>query len=168
MTRPTEKNLDHALEDAFKESPSFTRWFLSRTKFKDEEAAYHWSRSDHPWGKVELTVVNTRTGDRETVVREGETDILVVFETPAKRRIALHIENKIASGSFTPLQPEVYAARAALWKGDSKYDCYEEWETVLVAPRQFFDRFKAEAEKFDKFVSHEDIAVHVPLFSVQA
>jgi hypothetical protein len=30
-------------------------------------------------------------------------DVLAVFETKDKRRLALHIENKLASGSFTPL-----------------------------------------------------------------
>jgi hypothetical protein len=164
---PTEKELDQAIEAAFKDSPSFTRWFLSRTKFKDDDASYYWSRSNYPWGKAELNTVNAMTGARESVVREGETDILVVFETPNKRRVALHIENKLASGSFTLLQPEVYRARAAKWKSDPRYCNYDDWETVLVAPNIFFDRFRAEAAKFDRFVPHEDIAIHVPLFGAQ-
>lgn len=50
MAAPTEKELDAALEIAFKSNPEFTRWFLSKTKFADRSATYLWSRSDHPWG----------------------------------------------------------------------------------------------------------------------
>lgn len=111
--------------------------------------------------------MNPQTGDQETVIKEGETDVLVVLEDFAKRRVAIHIENKLASGHFTSFQPELYAARAACWKGNPKYCGYEDWETVLVAPQAFYDRWKTEAAKFDRFVPHEEIALHVPLFAIQ-
>ena len=168
VTTINEKLLDQELEIAFKENPKFTQWFLGQTKFKDEGALYRWSRSDNPWGKVELTRINAITGDREVVVKESETDVLVVFDTRNKRRVALHIENKLLSGRFTLLQPEFYSARADKWKFNPNYESYEDWETVLVAPRQFFERFKAESMKFGKRIAHEDIAIHVPLFAAPA
>src|SRR5437763_16413940 len=58
-----------------------------------------------------------RLGQPEMVTRQGETDVLFVFAfgTEPGRRLALHIENKLASGRFTAFQPEVYDARARLW-----------------------------------------------------
>ena len=167
MAKPTEKDLDRAIEDAFKTTPGFVDWFLAQTKFKDEGATYCWSRSNHPWGKVDLTVPNPHTGESERISREGETDVLVVFETASKKKVALHIENKLTAGKFTLWQPELYAARAASWKGHPSYGEYEEWETILVAPTAFFDRNELDARKFDRFIPHEEIAVHVPVFGTQ-
>ena len=87
-----------------------------------------------------------------------------MFETQTHKRIALHIENKLASGSFTPFQPEIYAARAAQWKGNPKYQSYEDWETVLIAPRSFYARYIDDAKKFGRFIAHEDIANYIPVF----
>lgn len=86
------------------------------------------------------------------------------FVVSTKRRIALHIENKLVSGSFTHLQPELYAARAAAWKGNPKYESYEDWETVLVAPQSFYERYAKDAGKFGRFISHEELANFIPEF----
>src|SRR5690348_16574189 len=43
---PNEKQLDKALEEAFKNDPDFINWFLSKTKFANRNAKYEWSRSD--------------------------------------------------------------------------------------------------------------------------
>ena len=40
---------------------------------------------------------------------------------------------------------------------------YDDSETVLIAPSQFAERFRAEAMKFGSFISHEDIAVHASI-----
>ena len=165
MTKMPEKMLDKAIEQAFLNNPDFTRWFLSKTKFSKEVAAHCWCRSNNPWGRTELSIINPETGLMEKIVREGETDVLVVFETDAKRRFALHIENKLASGKFTRFQPELYAARAASWVGNEKYGNYEDFETVLIAPIAFYERCGKEAKKFDRYVSHEDISAHIPTFS---
>jgi hypothetical protein len=98
------------------------------------------------------------------VAREGETDVLVVFEGPDKRRLGIHIENKVSSGTFTPHQPEVCAARADCWAHNSKYGAYDEWETVLLAPKAFYERNLAEAKKYTTFIAHEEIAAHIPAF----
>jgi len=164
MNKVTEKDLDSTIELAFKNSPLFTKWFLSRTKFSEENATYYWSRSDNPWGVVPVTVQNPETGAEEIIKRESETDILVVFETDTKKRFALHIENKLANGHFTPFQPELYAKRAQLWLSNPKYREYTDFETVLIAPSVFYDRCIDGATEFDCFISHEDISEYIPLF----
>lgn len=164
MRAPSEKHFDRALETAFKESPEFCHRFLSKTKFKDEDAAYVWSQSDSPWGRTDLQVINAQTGRAERLVREGETDILVVFQTQKDRRVALHIENKLVKGSFTRLQPDLSRARAMKWCGNPKFGNYQNWGIVLVAPRIFLDKHALEAAKFDHCVTHEEIALLVPSF----
>jgi hypothetical protein len=39
------------------------------------------------------------------ITQEGETDVLVVFESETKRRLGIHIENKLGPGEFTQLSP---------------------------------------------------------------
>lgn len=97
-------------------------------------------------------------------MKDCETDVLALFETEDKRRLALHIENKIAGGCFTPLQPELYRERLQQWQGRSNLGNYIDATSVLVAPQSFYDRFAQDAGKFDSFVRHEDIAVHLPIF----
>lgn len=161
-----EKELDIALESAFKADVTFCRWFLSKTKTGNDFSQCVWSRSNHPWGKVRLLLPNSQTGALEMVAREGETDVLAVFENSAKRRLGLHIENKLASGSFTLYQPEVCAARADAWTNNPDYGNYDCWETVLLAPTSFYHRYATEARKFTSFISHEDVAAHIPAFRV--
>lgn len=165
MTAPTEKELDAALENAFKCDIEFTRWFLSKTKFADRCATYLWSRSDNPWGKVRYTAMNPETGMGEASLKECETDVLVVLEAGNDERLALHIENKIATGKFTALQPELYHLRAEQWKGNPKYQSYTDFDTVLVAPRRFQERNEAQAGLFGCFIAHEEVAEYIPLFA---
>ena len=164
MSRPTEKQLDAALEESFKSDPDFTRWFLSKTKFSGIPATYFWSRSDHPWGTIDYTITNPETGTEETSRKECETDVLVVFETEQGDRIALHIENKIGTGKFTALQPELYRPRAEQWKNNPKYQNYTDFDTVLVAPKQFQERNEAQAALFGSFIAHEEIAEFISAF----
>jgi hypothetical protein len=165
MAKVTEKELDKAIEEAFKSDPNFTRWFLSKTKFSSENATYHWSRSDHPWSRVEILAENPKTGVVEKVIKEGETDILVVFQTDAGRKVAIHLENKIAAGKFTLGQPELYVARAESWVGNPKYCSYEDYEIILIAPLAFYERNTIDAKKFGCYVAHEEIAAYIPIFS---
>jgi hypothetical protein len=162
---PSEKQLDQALDQAFKNSPAFCTWFLGQLKNTSAFTAYAWSNSKYPWGKVALILPNPETGALEAVAREGETDVLVVFESAAKRRLGVHIENKLAGGSFTAYQAEVYAARAQHWRQSEKHGNYDEWQTVLLAPRAFYERNKAEARKFTAFISHEDVAAQLSAFA---
>ncbi len=114
---------------------------------------------------MKLLLPNPVTGAIEAVWREGETDVLVVLEGAEGRRLGVHIENKLATGSFTPFQPDVCAARAEAWVGVPKYESYHQWETVLLAPLAFYKRNELEARKFTTFVSHEEVAPWLPLFA---
>lgn len=160
----SEKLLDQALEESFKSNAKFRQWFLSKTKRGSSYPNFVWSRSNHPWGKARLLLPNESTGALEMVTREGETDVLVVFESHTNKRIGIHIENKLANGKFTPYQPEVCAARAAVWVHNEAYGNYDEWETVLLAPKAFFDRNTADAGKFTTYIAHEEMAAHIPSF----
>jgi hypothetical protein len=169
MNSVTEKQLDIALENEFKTNPVFCRWFLDHTKFSKQEANYYWSRADHPWGRFPYTANDPATGTLETVIREGETDVLVVFETSDRRHVALHIENKVGAGRFTALQAELYSQRAAHWLRNPNYGNYSEFETVLIAPRVFFERNRALIDRyFDRYISHEDISAFIPLFKLSS
>ena len=163
---PTEKELDQALETVLRDNGSFREWFVNQTRFKGINATYVLSRSDNPWCTVKVHLPNDQTGELELVKRQGETDVLFVFQAAPGRTLALHIENKLASGRFTPaqLQPEVYRARAELWVRNPKYGNYDEWDTVLVAPSSFLIRHATLAQKFGASISHEEIARWVPSF----
>jgi len=164
MAAPTEKQLDAALEATFKNDPAFVHWFLSKTKFADRGATYFWSRADHPWGTIDYISTNPETGIAETSRKECETDVLLVLHTQDKEAIALHIENKIGSGKFTALQPKLYAPRAEQWKDNPKYKSYKDFQTVLIAPTMLRERNQSQADLFDCFIAHEEIARYIPLF----
>ncbi len=162
----SEKTLDRALSVELERSDAFLRWFLSQTGFADEVVQRVLIRSDSPWGKVEVRLWNAASQSYEVASREGETDLLIVLQSQRRGRFALHVENKRSSGRFTAQQPELYRARAAAWAGKAKYGDYEEWETVLVAPLSFYERNQYEARKFNRYISHEEIAAHIPEFRV--
>jgi len=161
----TEKELDRALEEALANSEAFRLWFLGKLKHVNGHTRLVLSRSDHPWCRVRLILPNAKTGALEAQVREGETDLLVVFENDAGHRLGVHIENKRASGKFTSEQPELYAARADHWIGSQPHGSYKAWETVLVAPSAFAEKNASNARKFTTFIPHEEIAQHVAEFA---
>lgn len=163
MQKVTEKQLDQALATAFSR-PEFSTWFLSHTKFAASTPIFKCSRANHPWSMVSLTLIDPATGQTSTLSKGSETDILVIFEGADRQKIAIHIENKLRGGAFTPLQPEFYHARAAQWKNQAKYGSYTDYEVILVAPQEFYDRHQSECKKFDRFISHEAIASHIPEF----
>lgn len=161
----TEKQLDQALDTALRDNEVFLAWFIGKLNRGVAYPRRHWSRANYVWGKVKLLLPNPSTGALEAVWREGETDVLLVLEGPSGQRLGVHIENKLATGHFTQYQPEVYAARAEAWVGDPKYESYQQWETVLLAPHAFYERNRLEACKFTTFVSHEEVALWLPLFA---
>ncbi len=161
-----EKDLDKILEDGFKNSDSFSKWFLSKTRFSNLNAKYKWSRSDNPWGRFTFELENEETGKIEQITRDSETDVLVVFETRTGNNIALHIENKLANGTYTQYQPDFYQKRAEIWRNNKKYGNYSDFETVLVAPIEFYRNNFEASQHFDKFVSYEETGILLPEFSV--
>jgi hypothetical protein len=164
---PSEKQLDQDLDTALRNDARFLAWFVSRLSRGASYPIRHWSRANYAWGKVKVMLPNTTTGALEFVPREGETDVLLVLEGADGRRLGVHIENKLASGSFTPFQPEVCTARAEAWVGNPRYESYHEWETVLLAPQAFYDRNEPQARKFTTFISHEEVGKWLPSFLSQ-
>ncbi len=157
-----EKDLDRALEVELRDNPQFLAWLVAKSKFVGHNPRYLWSRSDNPWCRVQVRLPDAESSELRIVERDGETDILLVFSFESDaRRLALHIENKRASGHFSQHQAEVYAARGEHWLHNDKYGNYEDWDTLLLAPRVFYERNVENAAKFGGFVSHEDISQHV-------
>ena len=167
MTRSSarEAELDNALAEALRHDTEFARWFLRQTRFVSYDATCVEVRADNPWSRVTLRLPNERGDTHEEVVRDAETDVLAIYEAQDGRRIALHIENKLAGGAFTPHQPASYRERLAQWRGRPKLGRYQDATSVLVAPQVFYDRNIEESKAFDAFVSHEAIAEHLPAFA---
>jgi hypothetical protein len=163
---PSEKDLDRALHEALETNARFREWFVAQLRFGRGYTKLVLCRSNHPWGKVRLILPNKQTGALEPVDREGETDVLAVFEHPSGDRLGVHVENKLSSGVFTLYQPEVCAARAERWIGLKEYGAYHRWETVLLAPNAFIDRNGTESRKFISCVPHESVAAHLSVFRV--
>jgi hypothetical protein len=161
---PTEADLDEALADALRTNVSFATWFLSRTKFPGAIDAVPWVRSDNPWSRVTLTIIHASTGESQAQRRDCETDVLAVYEVPNGKRLALHIENKLADGTFTPDQPALYRERKDQWKGRVKLGNYTDALTVIVAPKAFLDRNPDGVAEFDSQVTHEELAEHLEVF----
>ena len=162
---PTEAALDDALAEALlDESGLFASWFLRQTRFASEGARCVRVRTDNPWSNVTLRVPDPESGLIEELIQGRDTDVLAIFATANGRRLALHIENKLAGGAFTPLQPESYRERLVQWRMKPRLGMYVEATSVLVAPRAFYERNKAAAAHFEAFVPYEAIAEYVPLF----
>jgi hypothetical protein len=150
----TAKEQEHALRIKLERSEAFRNWFLSKTAFGGTPAKIVLARSDHPWYQSPTTGI------------QSETDILVVFEYASRpERFALHIENKRIRDKFRPQQLELYHERANDWRHTLKWGNYDKFEVILVAPRQFYERNKYKAVKFHRYISHEEIAPHVPEFA---
>jgi len=159
-----EASLDAALAEALFKQPEFAKWLLGRTRFRDEVAECVFCRSDNSWSAVRLERPNPVSGELEVLSKQCETDVLAVFQTPDGRRLALHIENKLATGSFTHLQPELYQQRLQQWRNRPKLGQYSDATSVLVAPEAFAAKHGAQAQLFEAYVSHEELAQHLPAF----
>ncbi|MEO7622824.1 MAG: hypothetical protein ABIS30_07120 [Gallionella sp.] len=121
-------------------------------------------RADNPWSKVTLSHPDHENGLLKETSLGRETDVLAIFETSEGRRLALHIENKLADSVFTPFQAESYKARLPQWRMRPKLGMYHEATSVLVAPQIFYDRHTKSARLFDTYVPHEAIAAWIPAF----
>ena len=160
--------LNEALGQALLNEPRVAAWFFSRTQFAKEVASCDFCRWDNPWSSVQRDAPNVVSGEVASSVRQCETDVLAVFSTSDGRRMALHIENKLASGRFIPNQPEPYQERKNQWKGRNQFGNYTYATTVLIAPSRCRERLGERAAVFDSYISHEDISVHVPAFVLRS
>lgn len=163
---PTEKELDRELEAGLRKDTGFLKWFIGRTKFKGDNPRIERLRSDNPWSNVQFTTRDESSGELRSAVRGMETDILLVFSFSSEpdRHFAIHIENKLATGTFTEYQTELYEVRARQWSTDPRFGLYEDWDTVLIAPLIFYERNVTKARRFGSFISHEDLGQYLPLF----
>ena len=149
------KEQERAFAEKLRISPEFVNWFLSKTKFKDAVATPVLVRSDNPWYQS------------PTTGRQSETDILAVFEYKDRlERFAVHIENKTSKDSFRPQQAELYHERAKDWLNIQKWGNYQDYEVILIAPQQFYERHKVIASIFHRYVSHEELTRFLPEFGV--
>ncbi len=89
----------------------------------------------------------------------------MVFETTEKERFALHFENKRkATDKFTTGQAEAYHRRAMSMLNDARYLNHQNFSTVLIAQNGFRERNRADADLFQAFISHEEIAKFITEF----
>lgn len=161
---PTEAQLDAELANALRTRKKFAQWFLEQTKFRSEQALCVLCREDNPWSRVVSERLNPESGEVEVLKKDRETDVLAVYETSDGRRLALHIENKLEDGFFTPHQPESYQERLSQWRMRKKLGMYVDATSVLVAPRAFYERHLTAAQAFESYVPHEDIGQHIDVF----
>src|SRR5664279_1611349 len=144
------KEQERAFANKLLTSPEFVTWFLSKTKFKDAAVTPILVRSDNPCYQS------------PTTWSQSETDILAVFECKDRpKRFALHIEKKRLKDSFRPQQPELYHERANDWRNIQKWGNYQDYEVILLAPQQFYERHKERADIFHRYVSYEEVAKFV-------
>jgi hypothetical protein len=162
---PSEKDLDIALSNELQANPEFLAWFIGHTKFASRDAVFHGCRHDNPWGSHPFPFVDPVTGKVTTSTRQSETDVLLIARDKNDTLLGVHIENKLGSGKFTDLQPEMYPHRAAYWLGNPRYGGYTEFDTVLVAPEAFRQRNTSQVLLFGCFVSYESVATFVPMFA---
>ena len=160
----TEASLDRELAAALRGDLVFARWFLDRTRFRSESFLRVECREDNPWSDVVTEVRDEATGALKVVKKGRETDVLAIYQTSDGRRLALHVENKLGNGLFTPHQAESYSARLSQWQMREKLGMYVEATSVLVAPKAFYDRNTDKAQLFESYISHEDISQHIAAF----
>src|SRR5208283_5464382 len=95
----------------------------------------------------------------------GNRHFLGVHREREWNAFRLHIENKL-SAQFLAYQSEDYAPRAQQMK-TNKWVPYTDLSTVLIAPLLFCRMNADRCSHFDVILTHEDISVHIPEFSVR-
>jgi len=162
----SEDELCAAFAEEAKETPLFSEWLIRATKFADHATGArllheeqrtirprkHWWR--HWWCHVpELN-------------KDRETDIFLVYEKADGSRFACHVEAKLGKGRFEVGQAEGYEVRARHMANNPKYLNYSEYETILIAPQSFMNRYAAECSHFGVCISFEDLADRIAVFEM--
>jgi hypothetical protein len=163
---PTEEQLSSAFADQMKHSPEFCSWVLGWTKFRElssEMKLLHEEqlslRKRKFWWKDWWCIP-------PQINKGRQIDVFAVFEIVSiKRNVALLIENKRGSGSFTDdKQAQDYRAVAEHMKDKNDYMNFVDYETLIIAPHSFLNLHPQEANHFDEKIPYEAIASQVPLF----
>jgi hypothetical protein len=147
-----ELHLDGLFWSAFSTDEQFRTWVLNQTAFSPSDHALVLEEKWHQrWFR------DPDTG------RESETDILAILVAMSDgSRHALHIENKPPHRTWEPQQAENYKKRALDRRQAWQYDPFQ---TVLLAPRTFISRWRAEAAQFDVLLTYEDVGLYIPEFA---
>ncbi len=163
--KKTEDDLCLLFAEHAKNSWEFLSWVLSQTKFRERlphvrllheeqmniRPRKFWWR--HWWCHV------------PELKKDRETDIFMVFEdVESNYRFALHIENKTYGYRFSDGQAEGYSVRAQHMANKKEYLSYNDFETVLISPSAFREKYKPKCDLFDVYISHESIAEFIPEF----
>ena len=87
----------------------------------------------------------------------------LVFESEAKGRFALDIENK-RNASFLKGQAEAYKIRAQHMMGKDRWLNYADFETILICPATYRAINQVHSDFFDAFISYEDVGAFIDMF----
>jgi hypothetical protein len=161
--RIAEVELDHAFAETLERAPDFQHWLLASSRFSwmaegarllvseqtSARKARHWWK--HWWCELP-------DGS------QSETDIFAVFEGANGLRFALHVEDKPCDGVLTLRQAADYRRRAIFMARKERYLSYQDFETILIAPRSFIDAHLDCQAQFDRAIAYEALARHIPLF----
>jgi hypothetical protein len=151
MAKIDELSLDHRFKQYLDSNVAFQNWIISKTRFKNR--------------RIELVIEKIwhQRWYRDPVTKkDSETDIFLVFkDKDCGSRIALHIENKLANSVWQAYQAENYKIRAEARK--SSYN-YVDFQTVLMAPKDFISAWPAQVAHFDVVITHEALSEFIPEF----
>jgi len=163
-----ESDLDRAFAEKVRDCREFQSWITNRTKFREISDSLHLLDKEQAESKPRKNPDNwwRHWWCRLEDGTESETDIFLVFSVlGTHERVALHVEDKPPHGEFTPRQYENYERRAHFMSGKNQFMNYGEYTTVLLAPMAFAERNADKVAHFDVFISYEDVAEHVEMFS---
>jgi len=164
---PTEEQLSAAFADQMKHSPAFCSWVLGWTKFAELSSEMRLLHEE----QLSLRKRNFWWKDwwcKPPQLKKGrQIDVFAVFKIiNINRNVALLIENKRSSGSFTDEeQAQDYRAIAEYMKDDDYYMSFVDYETLMIAPQSFLDLHPQETKLFGGAISYEQVAGQVPLFA---
>lgn len=176
MINYSDRELKYArpVAGALLENSSFRRWLLTGTKFGPTILAAR------PVGEIQGARrspglknpywFNYWCGkDSRCTCRIGtgiETDILLIFDCPNDRRLALHIEVKRPGDRLGDGQAESYPRRAACWADPSTRPRpvlpHDDFLTMLVCGRDL--KSDRRLKHFDKVIFHDEVAKQISVY----
>jgi len=134
VERKYERDIDLLLAEEFSVSGEFAGWIKSKTSLRNEAAS----------------VADVFVSKSDNL---GESDLIVLYETEAKRRFALLIEDKV-DAPLQPAQAQRYRMRAERQVGLDFCTSFEVW---LFAPSYYLEHCTSLSD-FDGSISFEEIA----------
>lgn len=163
-TRISESELDEAFADGMSGQHEFLNWVLSGGRFARYASAARLLHNEQAAARANARKWWKHWWCRLPDGSESETDIFAVLEAP-RTRFALHVENKPADGNLSMRQAADYRRRAAFKANDLAWLGYTDFETLLICPVEFARRNTECVAQFDRLLTYEAIAQHLPLFA---